>query len=111
MVDAVLDLDFLGFDSVFEAEQRIINQQLFHVRRNRSGLQVMDSENIISEADGIRRSEAIIGIIQNLLGCHTEADGIVDIIVQGFLRTGKFLAELDTLCCKLISWREYGKTI
>ena len=89
---------------VFQTEKSNINIKLLHVGRNLAGLQIMNSQKIIAETNSVCCSKTVLRVVENLLGMHFVANGIINIHVQRFLRLRQFLPKPNTPGRKIVKF-------
>src|ERR1044072_805423 len=104
LIDAELDVDLIGIDTVLKTEDGRVDLQLPGVlHENRTSLEIEDPEDastsfsIHTEAYGIGRAVAVDRVVEHLFRRHAEPDGVVDVQIHGRRIVGQLHAETDAL--------------
>ena len=97
LVDTELTVELCRVMAIFKTKECGINTKLSHVRRVDTRFEIMDAKEVIAKRYSIGGAESDRRVRQDYLGLHPETDGVVDIHVEGLLRS----RQLDLHCDEL----------
>jgi len=60
LIDAVFDLNIARLNAILQTEKRIIDEELFHVCRYQTSLQIMDAQEVICKMNRIGCAIAVL---------------------------------------------------